>query len=927
MPIETLLKRTGIRSLVFVAAILPVILMSILLGNYYIMNWKDDAYRRIHENGARYSVDLSKLSEFALFTSNIEFLDILSRSLFSDPDVYSVRIMDKDKKDIIYHVSPHYAGSQKKNILTDINSDMVFISLVHPGQLTTIEDNEFYETNNPDHLKQSDDLGWIEVTMTDTHQLVLKDKIVIKTLLIILAVLGATFTLAFSISSKITRPILGMKENVAKLASGDILPQHKPTYPDELGELENAFHEMAVAVQNSKFELQKRVDIATARNQETIAHLEKTNAELLKARELLFQANAAKSEFMAKMSHEMRTPLHSITGYINLIKKTDNIAKQSEYLRVIEGASHHLLLLINDILDISSIDSKGMELSHENFNLRECIEDVILLLAPGAHEKGIDFIFLSDSDVPVHVIGDQYCLKQILINLLGNAIKFTDTGEVVLHVSLDNNNIDTSEISMSITDTGIGIDANQVDLIQTPFYQVDNSRKRGYEGTGLGLAIVKKLLDMMGSKLIINSTPNKGSTFCFTITLARQQIQSELVDDYTNCFRNVKILCFESHPLILRSLRNQVLNWTTQVYTATTIEKICELLEAAEQAGEPFDLLIMGIKRCLINLSEYSRQLRHQVEKRSIAVLFMISDTTRNTCDNFTWIKNCACISKPAGQDFLRDTISSLLKGTTVDHTPVTTEEQQHKLTATTSNDSRMKIRVLLAEDNNFNRLYVANLLRDKDFIVKEAANGVEALELTENESFDLIFMDIHLPEIDGITVTKRIKADAPLNRTTPILALTADVYIRNTPEYRKAGFAELIVKPIDEAEFWQQVGKHVNRPDKTSPTLAPLENLDRIKQALLPQLIKELPEHALRIQAAFDDRSQEKLADQLHELKGVAGYFKLVALKDTVADAEAYVRDNTSCDWNELAPSIKKVQEHINLILGSQISHDGVLS
>lgn len=923
MAIRAFLRKTGIRSRVFIAAILPVILMSILLGNYYIMNWKDEVYKRIDENGARYSVDMSKLCEFALFTHNIDFLEILSRSLFSDPDVYSVRILDADKKDIIYHVSPLYTSSRDGMDPPSTNKDLVFMAMVHPGQLTTIEGDEFYKTERFDTADQADLLGWIEVTMTDAHEKVLKEKIIVKMLMIIIAVLIATFTLAYSISARITRPILGMKENVAKLASGDILPPLTATSSDELGELEAAFHEMAVTVQNSKFELQKRVDIATARNLETISHLEKTNAELLKARELMFEANAAKSEFMAKMSHEIRTPLHSIIGYINLIKKTNDSARQSEYIRVIEGASQHLLLLINDILDLSSLDSRGMELAHDEFNLRECIEDVVLLLSPGAHEKGLDFIFLFDSDVPVYVVGDQYCLKQILINLLGNAVKFTREGEVVLHVSLDSNDIDSSVISMRICDTGIGIASDQIDLIQTPFYQIDNSRKRDHQGTGLGLAIVNKLLGILESKLTIESTPNTGSVFSFNIRLEKQQEKSGLTHVYANCFDDLKVLCYDSHPLMLRALRNQVLEWTTNVYAAPTIDKVIELTESADIDDRPFNLIIIGINQRKLGIEELDSRLGGHIKKlEHTALLFMVNETTPDICDDFGWLSKCACISKPVSQEFLRETIASLVDRPVNDEdkTMQAAENSHSPSTPLVTNDQD-KPCILLAEDNNFNRLYVSTLLRENNFIVREATNGVEALHLARQQPFDLILMDIHLPEIDGITVAGRIGREAPSNQNTPILALTADIYIRNMPEYRRTGFAGLITKPIDEQEFWQQIRSHIKLVDDNTAAADSLTGLDKMKKTLLPQLLKELPEHAIRIKSAFDARSRERLSASLHELKGVAGYFKLATLKNTAAIVEAYINTDSPCNWDDLAPLIARLDEQIQLLIDQEFS------
>jgi len=918
MPIRILLKKTGIRNRIIIAAILPVLMMSILLGNYYIQNWDEDASKRINENGSRYSVDLSKLSEFALFTNNKVFLDVVSRSLFSDPDVYSVRIMDKDKKDIISRIAPNYLNQPHDHVGKIASDDMVFIAMVYPGQLTTIEGDEFYEAKSNISTDQTDLLGWIEITMTDAHQLELKNKMVGKMVLIILTVLAASFTLAFSISSRITRPIFNMKELVTRVASDGIGPYyHASRYPDELGELENTFYEMATAVHNSKYELQKRVDVATARNQETISRLEKSNAELIKARELMFQANEAKSDFMAKMSHEIRTPLHSIIGYINLIKKTHTDPNQTEYLRVVDGASHHLLMLINDILDISSIDSRGVELEHDNFNLRECLEDVVLLLAPGAHKKGIEFIFLFDSDVPVYVIGDQYCLKQVLINLLGNAIKFTDEGEVVLHVFSNRSDIDSTVVSMSITDTGIGINPDQVDLIQTPFYQVDSTRNRDYEGTGLGLAIVKKLLSVMSGELSINSSLGKGSTFHFSITFDKQANHSEMDDEYANSLWNFKILCFEPHSLAMRALRNQILKWTTQVFTASTIERVGELLDAAEQGGSPFDLLILAANQQIMLTPKIRSELQSFIENRQIALLVMDGEIERNNCDYLDLTPNCVCVNKPAGHDFLHNMIVSLLTGVKALTNQRVIELEDNNLPVEPENESQTIPKILLAEDNNFNRVYVATLLRENNISVTEAVNGNNALVLAADESFDLILMDIHLPEIDGISVAKRIKTDATRNKHTPVLALTADLYISDTPDYKEAGFSGHIVKPIDEAEFWHMVGGYLNRSGEALRSGDIFDKLDKVKQTLFPQLIKELPEHSQKIRQAYDEKDHYSLVEHLHQLKGVSGYFKLSTLQIIVAAAEGYVRDNHPLfDWDEVAPLLEKVHEQIRLII-----------
>lgn len=907
MKINIIKNKIGIRGRIFIAATIPAILISILLGCYYIINWTSDANNRINVNGSRYSLDLAKLSEFALFTDNVDFLVKLSQSIFSDPDVFSVRILNKDKEDVVNNISPNYKGIVAAE---DIDSNMTFMAVVRGGQLMTIEHDEYFDSPVTDGF--SDILGWIEVIMTDHHILGLKRDKIIHIMMIMIVVIAASLLLAYYIASRITKPILNIKDNVEKIASGKTVIKDKSGDKDELGDLENAFFDMAIVVNNSRFELQKQVDIATARNRDTITSLEKSNAELRRARESMQRANEAKSEFLARMSHEIRTPLHSIIGFLNLIKRTDLNSKQSEFVRVIDHASGHLLQLINDILDISSLDANAVDIAKESLNIRDCLEDAVLFMSPAAHNKGLELIFLIDSDVPLHLLGDCYHLKQVIINLVSNAIKFTNKGEVVISASLLSNDLDSATILISVSDSGEGIAPEKLDMIQMPFYQADNSKSRGYEGAGLGLAIVKTILKLMGASLSIKSTPELGSEFSFSLTLNKED--NDAVGEYHNSFSGKKILCCDSHRLALRSLRNQLLTWSHKIYTAPSLERAEELLRSVAETGDqPFDLFIAGVDKATADSGQFRDKLLSLAERYPAPLLLLIGDEGRHVCTSLSSFADCVCITKPVAHNYLHATINGIFSNKQlypVNSDNLTRPEQP-------SPDSfHATSRVLLAEDNDFNRLYVSSLLCDRGMAVTEARTGTEALKLALDEHFDLILMDIHLPEMDGLIVSRKIQAESELNNSTPILALTADVYIQGQTDLKAAGIADVIIKPINEQIFWNTLAKWLNYRHEEDPLNIKKSPADEIKQNLLPRLIEELPGHSSRIHAAFVCGDRDGLAEHLHQLKGVAGYFQLSALSDAAAQADLYVRNAEAIILDEVRPLIERIDEKIQAIL-----------
>ena len=918
--INKIRNNIGLRGRIFSAGVLPALLISALLGYYYIASWNTNANERLQINGARYSEDLAKLGEFPLFTHDVDFLSALAGSLFSDNDVYSVSIMDNKKAIIIHETSPLYVEEVPDNSLDD---EMIFLAAVHGGQLSIIKEDEFF--NGGDSATYPDLFGWVQVVMTEAYINESRYEMLTNTLLILSAVIVTAFLLALFLAGHITRPLIHLKDNVNKMASGDMPEKaiRKNSGSNELDALENSFHDMATAVKNSQFELQKKIDIAIASHLNTITHLEKNNVELIKARETMQLAVEEKSEFLARMSHEIRTPIHSIMGFVKLISRTSLNDKQSEYVRIVDQASEHLLQLINDVLKISSMQTNSIKLENENINIRECIEDVALLMSPAAHKKGLELVFLFDSDVPVDLIGDQYHLKQIIINLVGNAIKFTARGDVVISVSLLNEGIDSAKLSINVSDTGIGIAPDQICNIQNPFFQADTSKRREQEGVGLGLAIVKTLTGMMGGSLSVNSDPGKGSKFYCVLELEKQKGAAST--EHHGDLQDKKILCFDAHPVALRSVRNQVLAWTGKVYTAATLDRVEELLRGAEDNDQPFDLLIAGVNKKQSDSEVFKHKLRSIKNTFSGKLLILIGDEGNHRCMSLSKDDDCVCITKPVSHLYLYKKIESIFDQHKV--MPQNDRVAVDDISGETHHEKSLGIKILLAEDNDFNRLYVSSLMTDRGFEVIEAVTGLEALHLAKQEKFDLIIMDIHLPEMDGIEVSSKIKNDVTPNSETMIIALTADVYINENAKLNAVGISGVINKPVNEVEFNRSLNKYLaaklTDSDEKEPAQPsndiPLGNLDNIKKRLLPRLVDELPDHNKRIYAAFISGDRAGLAEHLHQLKGVAGYFQLSGLSTVASQADEYVRSDEQLKLDELRPFIQRIDEKIQAILASE--------
>lgn len=922
-------QRYGLRARVMTLTLAPTLIIGLLLSALFSFNRYHDLENQVINAGASIIEPLAIASEDALRMQSRESVRrIISYAHRKNSKlVRSIAVFDANHE--LFVTSNFHPNFEKLMYPKDKPIPFLSSSVIDDNTLIlrTPIVSERTALDNDDANPATPVMGYIAIELDLSSLRLQQYQEVFSAGLVLVIGILLSWVFASRLMYDVTRPITHMKNMVDRIRRGHLDVRIEAKMHGELDSLKKGINAMAVSLSEYHVEMQHSIDQATSDLRETLEQLEIQNVELDIAKKRAQEAARVKSEFLANMSHELRTPLNGVIGFTRQMLKTQLTNSQADCLQTIEKSANNLLTIINDILDFSKLEAGKLALENIPFEFQEVLEEVVNLQATSAHEKGLEITLKIDPKIPRGVVGDPLRIQQVLTNLVGNSIKFTDRGNIDVSVEMRALRDDAIDLQFMVRDTGIGISERQQAQLFQAFSQADASISRRYGGTGLGLVITQKLVSHMGGEISLTSRLHQGSTFWFTLRLHTTELP--LNDGY-----NADSLNHRHLLLIEPNMQAAAIVQQTLVQSGLEVT----YRSAIPEEQHVYDYVLLN----LAPSKETNPTLVELWVQRALAmthnVIVGVPSTELALADQLMQRYPVKCISKPLSRKKLLQTLAA----------------QQPQLANTSlpkPQADKLPLCVMAVDDNPANLKLITALLQERVEYVVSCTSGQEAIEQAQLRQFDIILMDIQMPHMDGVTACKEIKKLKGYC-DTPVIAVTAHAMAGERDRLLKAGMDDYLTKPIEE-HILQQVLVHwsphtrskqvakVTPPDSAAvisnalPSSQPVEeaiidwpvalrqsaNKEELAKEMLGMLVDYLREVETVVNTALEDDeySTSDLLHHIHKLHGSCSYSGVPRLRKICASLEQALRNGASVD--ELEPELFELQDEMAKV--TEASHD----